>query len=298
VLTTVGIIASLAFDAFRFFQYVPVGEFLFGTQWSPQVAIRADQVGSTGAFGAVPLFAGTFLIMLIAMLVAAPIGLLSAIYLSEYAGRTSRAVIKPVLEILAGVPTVVYGFFAALTVGPALRVFFNEIGLFLIGGPLDGLGQYLALVQNQMALTAGAVMGIMLIPFVSSLSDDILNAVPQSLRDGSFAMGATKSETVKRVLLPAALPGIAGALLLAVSRAVGETMVVAIAAGMMANLTFNPTEPAATITAFIVQVSLGDLPHDSIGYQSIFAAGLVLMLMTLVLNVIGFFLTRRFREAY
>ncbi|OYW89915.1 MAG: phosphate ABC transporter permease, partial [Caulobacterales bacterium 32-67-6] len=199
VLTTLGIIASLAFDSFRFFQKVPIFDFLFGTQWSPQIAIRADQVGSTGAFGAVPLFAGTMLIMLIAMCVAAPIGLLSAIYLSEYASRTTRAVIKPLLEILAGVPTVVYGFFAALTVGPILRVFFNEIGLFLMGGPLDGLGQYLALVQNQMALTAGAVMGIMLIPFVSSLSDDILNAVPQSLRDGSFAMGATKSETVKRV---------------------------------------------------------------------------------------------------
>ena len=194
-------------DSFRFFQSVPVTEFLFGTQWSPQVAIRADQVGSSGAFGAVPLFAGTLLIMMIAMAVAAPIGLMSAIYLSEYAGSHTRAVVKPMLEILAGVPTVVYGFFAALTVGPLLRVFFNEIGLFLIGGPLDGLGQYLALVQNQMALTAGAVMGIMLIPFVSSLSDDILNAVPQSLRDGSFAMGATKSETVKRVLLPAALPG-------------------------------------------------------------------------------------------
>ena len=298
VLTTVGIIASLAFDAFRFFQYVPVGEFLFGTQWSPQVAIRADQVGSTGAFGAVPLFAGTFLIMLIAMLVAAPIGLLSAIYLSEYAGRTSRAVIKPVLEILAGVPTVVYGFFAALTVGPALRVFFNEIGLFLIGGPLDGLGQYLALVQNQMALTAGAVMGIMLIPFVSSLSDDILNAVPQSLRDGSFAMGATKSETVKRVLLPAALPGIAGALLLAVSRAVGETMIVTMAAGLAANLTLNPLNTVTTVTVQIVTLLTGDQEFNSAKTLSAFGLGLTLFLVTLMLNIVAQRIVQTYREQY
>ena len=295
---TVGIIASLAFDAFRFFQYVPVGEFLFGTQWSPQVAIRADQVGSTGAFGAVPLFAGTFLIMLIAMLVAAPIGLLSAIYLSEYAGPTARAVIKPVLEVLAGVPTVVYGFFAALTVGPALRVFFNEIGLFLIGGPLDGLGQYLALVQNQMALTAGAVMGIMLIPFVSSLSDDILNAVPQSLRDGSFAMGATKSETVKRVLLPAALPGIAGALLLAVSRAVGETMIVTMAAGLAANLTFNPLDTVTTVTVQIVTLLTGDQEFNSAKTLSAFGLGLTLFLVTLMLNIVAQRIVQTYREQY
>ncbi|WP_292072582.1 phosphate ABC transporter permease subunit PstC [Brevundimonas sp. UBA7534] len=298
VLTTIGIIASLAFDAFRFFQHVPVTEFLFGTQWSPQIAIRADQVGSSGAFGAVPLFAGTLLIMLIAMLVAAPIGLLSAIYLSEYAGRTARAVIKPVLEILAGVPTVVYGFFAALTVGPALRVFFNEIGLFLIGGPLDGLGQYLALVQNQMALTAGAVMGIMLIPFVSSLSDDILNAVPQSLRDGSFAMGATKSETVKRVLLPAALPGIAGALLLAVSRAIGETMIVTMAAGLAANLTFNPLDTVTTVTVQIVTLLTGDQEFNSAKTLSAFGLGLTLFLVTLMLNIVAQRIVQTYREQY
>ena len=298
VLTTLGIIASLAFDSFRFFQKVPVLDFLFGTQWSPQIAIRADQVGSSGAFGAVPLFAGTLLIMVIAMCVAAPIGLLSAIYLSEYAGRTTRAVIKPLLEILAGVPTVVYGFFAALTVGPLLRVFFNEIGLFLIGGPLDGLGQYLALVQNQMALTAGAVMGIMLIPFVSSLSDDILNAVPQSLRDGSFAMGATKSETVKRVLLPAALPGIAGALLLAVSRAIGETMIVTMAAGLAANLTFNPLDTVTTVTVQIVTLLTGDQEFNSAKTLSTFGLGLTLFLVTLMLNIIAHRIVQTYREQY
>ena len=298
VLTTLGIIASLAFDSFRFFQKVPVLDFLFGTQWSPQIAIRADQVGSSGAFGAVPLFAGTLLIMVIAMCVAAPIGLLSAIYLSEYAGRTTRAVIKPLLEILAGVPTVVYGFFAALTVGPLLRVFFNEIGLFLIGGPLEGLGQYLALVQNQMALTAGAVMGIMLIPFVSSLSDDILNAVPQSLRDGSFAMGATKSETVKRVLLPAALPGIAGALLLAVSRAIGETMIVTMAAGLAANLTFNPLDTVTTVTVQIVTLLTGDQEFNSAKTLSAFGLGLTLFLVTLMLNIIAHRIVQTYREQY
>jgi phosphate transport system permease protein len=298
VLTTLGIIASLAFDSFRFFQKVPVLDFLFGTQWSPQIAIRADQVGSSGAFGAVPLFAGTLLIMVIAMCVAAPIGLLSAIYLSEYASRTTRAVIKPLLEILAGVPTVVYGFFAALTVGPILRVFFNEIGLFLIGGPLDGLGQYLALVQNQMALTAGAVMGIMLIPFVSSLSDDILNAVPQSLRDGSFAMGATKSETVKRVLLPAALPGIAGALLLAVSRAIGETMIVTMAAGLAANLTFNPLDTVTTVTVQIVTLLTGDQEFNSAKTLSAFGLGLTLFLVTLALNIIAHRIVQTYREQY
>jgi phosphate transport system permease protein len=232
------------------------------------------------------------------MCVAAPIGLLSAIYLSEYAGRTTRAVIKPLLEILAGVPTVVYGFFAALTVGPLLRVFFNEIGLFLIGGPLDGLGQYLALVQNQMALTAGAVMGIMLIPFVSSLSDDILNAVPQSLRDGSFAMGATKSETVKRVLLPAALPGIAGALLLAVSRAIGETMIVTMAAGLAANLTFNPLDTVTTVTVQIVTLLTGDQEFNSAKTLSAFGLGLTLFLVTLMLNIIAHRIVQTYREQY
>ncbi len=298
VLTTVGIVFSLLWDSIRFFQSVPITEFLFGTQWSPQIAIRADQVGSTGAFGAVPLFAGTFLIMMIAMIVAAPVGLFSAIYLSEYASRTSRAVVKPVLEILAGVPTVVYGFFAALTVGPAFRVFFNEIGALLVGGPLDGLGQYLMLVQNQMALVAGAVMGIMLIPFVSSLSDDIINAVPQSLRDGSYAMGATKSETVKRVLLPAALPGIAGALLLAMSRAIGETMIVTMAAGLAANLTLNPLDTVTTVTVQIVTLLTGDQEFNSPKTLAAFGLGLTLFLVTLLLNIVAQRIVQKYREQY
>ncbi|MFC0632818.1 phosphate ABC transporter permease subunit PstC [Brevundimonas balnearis] len=298
ILTTIGIVASLLFESVRFFRAVPILEFLFGTQWSPQIAIRADQVGSSGAFGAVPLFVGTFLIMAIAMLVAAPVGLFSAIYLSEYAGPSARAVIKPVLEILAGVPTVVYGFFAALTVGPALRGFFNGIGSLLVGGPLDGVGQYLLLVQNQMALVAGAVMGIMLIPFVSSLSDDIINAVPQSLRDGSYAMGATKSETVGRVLMPAALPGIAGALLLAVSRAIGETMIVTMAAGLAARLTLNPLDTVTTVTVQIVTLLTGDQEFDSPKTLAAFGLGLTLFVLTLALNIVAQRIVQAYREQY
>jgi len=298
VLTTLGIIFSLVIDSLRFFSMVPITEFLFGTKWSPQIAIRADQVGSSGAFGAVPLFAGTFLIMLIAMAVAAPIGLFSAVYLSEYSGRKTRALVKPALEVLAGVPTVVYGFFAALTVGPALRVFFNSIGDMLIGGPLNDLGLYLSLVQNQMALVAGAVMGIMLIPFVSSLSDDILNAVPQSLRDGSYAMGATKSETVKKVLLPAALPGIAGALLLAVSRAIGETMIVTMAAGLAAKLTLNPLETVTTVTVQIVTLLTGDQEFNSPKTLAAFGLGLTLFVVTLLLNIVAMRIVQAYREQY
>jgi phosphate transport system permease protein len=288
VLTTVGIIFSLVWDSLRFFASVPVTEFLFGTKWSPQMAIRADQIGSSGAFGAVPLFAGTFLIMLIAMLVAGPIGLFSAIYLSEYAGRRTRAVVKPMLEVLAGVPTVVYGFFAALTVGPAFRVFFNTIGGWLVGGPLDGMGQYLLLVQNQMALVAG----------VSSLSDDIMNAVPQSLRDGSYAMGATKSETVKKVLLPAALPGIAGAFLLAVSRAIGETMIVTMAAGLAAKLTLNPLDTVTTVTVQIVTLLTGDQEFNSPKTLAAFGLGLTLFVVTLLLNIVAMRIVQAYREQY
>ncbi|MDO9587229.1 MAG: phosphate ABC transporter permease subunit PstC [Brevundimonas sp.] len=298
ILTTVGIIASLVYDSFRFFSSVPIAEFLFGTQWSPQTAIRADQVGSTGTFGALPLFAGTFLIMLIAMAVAAPVGLFSAIYLSEYAGPVFRGVVKPVLEILAGVPTVVYGFFAALTVGPAFREFFTGVGALLVGGPLDGLGQYLMLVQNQMALVAGAVMGIMLIPFVSSLSDDIINAVPQSLRDGSYAMGATRSETVKRVLLPAALPGVAGAMLLAMSRAIGETMIVTMAAGLAASLTLNPLDTVTTVTVQIGTLLTGDQEFNSTKTLSAFGLGLTLFLVTLALNVVAQRIVQTYRQQY
>ncbi|RSB47208.1 MULTISPECIES: phosphate ABC transporter permease subunit PstC [Brevundimonas] len=298
VLTTVGIIFSLVIDSLRFFSMVPITEFLFGTKWSPQIAIRADQVGSSGAFGAVPLFAGTFLIMAIAMAVAAPIGLFSAVYLSEYSGKKTRALVKPALEVLAGVPTVVYGFFAALTVGPALRVFFNGIGEMLIGGPFNELGLYLSLVQNQMALVAGAVMGIMLIPFVSSLSDDILNAVPQSLRDGSYAMGATKSETIKKVLLPAALPGVAGALLLAVSRAIGETMIVTMAAGLAAKLTLNPLETVTTVTVQIVTLLTGDQEFNSPKTLAAFGLGLTLFVVTLLLNIVAMRIVQAYREQY
>ena len=286
ILTTFGIVLSLLFESLRFFAAIDwqVHEFLFGLQWSPQIAIRADQVGQSGAFGAVPLFAGTALITLIAMMVAAPIGLLSAIYLSEYASNTFRAWTKPLLEVLAGVPTVVYGFFALLTVGPFLR----DFALFL--GYEDAV--------TQSAISAGLVMGVMIIPFVSSLSDDVINAVPQSLRDGSLAMGATKSETVTRVILPAALPGIVGALLLGISRAVGETMIVVMAAGQGANLTANPLESVTTITAQIVMLLTGDQEFDSAKTLSAFALGLVLFVLTLVLNVIALRVVQRFRERY
>jgi len=286
ILTTLGIIFSLLFESIRFFASIDwrIHEFLFGTQWSPQIAIRADQVGQSGAFGAVPLFAGTALITLIAMSVAVPVGLFAAIYLSEYAGPRFRAWAKPMLEILAGVPTVVYGFFALLTVGPFLR----DVALFL--------GYENAVTQS--ALSAGLVMGVMIIPFVSSLSDDVINAVPQSLRDGSYAMGATKSETVVRVLLPAALPGIVGAVLLAVSRAVGETMIVVMAAGQGANLTANPLESVTTITVQIVMLLTGDQEFDSSKTLSAFALGLVLFGLTLILNIIALSVVQRFRERY
>ena len=298
VLTTLGIVLSLVWESARFFQAVSPVDFLFGTQWNPQIAMRSDQVAAAGAFGAVPLFAGTFLVMLIAMAVAAPVGLFSAIYLSEYAGRATRAVVKPLLEILAGVPTVVYGFFAALTVGPTFRAFFNWIGGYLIGGPLDNLGQYLMTVQNQMALTAGVVMGIMLIPFVSSLSDDIINAVPQSLRDGSYAMGATKSETVRNVILPAALPGVVAALLLAVSRAIGETMIVTMAAGLQAKLTANPLDTVTTVTVQIVTLLTGDQEFDSPKTLAAFGLGLTLFVVTLALNIVALGIVRKYREQY
>ncbi|ACG76917.1 phosphate ABC transporter permease protein [Phenylobacterium zucineum HLK1] len=298
VLTTVGIVASLAFESVRFFQAVPPLQFLFGTEWDPQIAMRSDQYATSGAFGAVPLFVGTFLIMIIAMTVAAPIGLLSAIYLAEYASRPTRAIVKPMLEILAGVPTVVYGFFAALTVGPLFRGFFNGLGAQLVGGPLHDLGVYLTQVQNQMALVAGAVMGIMLIPFVSSLSDDIINAVPQSLRDGSLAMGATPSETIKKVVMPAALPGIMGALLLAVSRAIGETMIVTMAAGLQARMTLNPLDTVTTVTVQIVTLLTGDQEFDSPKTLSAFGLGLTLFVITLILNVIALRIVQRYREQY
>ncbi len=283
ILTTMGIVLSVLFESARFFAQVPITEFLFGLQWSPQTALRADQVGSSGAFGAVPLFAGTMLITFIAMLVAVPIGLFSAIYLSEYAGDRVRAVVKPLLEVLAGIPTVVYGFFAALTVAPAIRGFGESFGLS---------------VSSESALAAGLVMGIMIIPFVSSLSDDVINAVPQSLRDGSFAMGATTAETVRQVVIPAALPGIVGGVLLAVSRGIGETMIVVMAAGLAANLTANPLEAVTTVTVQIVTLLVGDQEFDSAKTLSAFALALVLFAVTLCLNVIALATVRKYREKY
>jgi len=283
VLTTIGIVLSVLFESIRFFQVVPVTDFLFGLEWSPQTAIRAEQVGSSGAFGSVPLYAGTWLITLIAMLVAVPIGLMSAIYLSEYANAEFRAVAKPLLEILAGIPTVVYGFFAALTVAPFIRDLGTQLGLS---------------VASESALAAGLVMGIMIIPFVSSLSDDVINAVPQAMRDGAYGMGATRSETVRRVIIPAALPGIVGSILLAVSRAIGETMIVVMAAGLAANLTANPLEAVTTVTVQIVTLLVGDQEFDSPKTLAAFALGLALFLFTLVLNVIALYIVRKYREQY
>jgi len=283
ILTTIGIVASLLFESLRFFQKVPFWEFLFGIKWSPQTALRADQVGQSGSFGAIPIFAGTALITLIAMAVAVPVGLFSAIYLSEYANPKVRATVKPVLEILAGIPTVVYGFFAALTVAPVIRD----------AGGLLGLS-----VASESALAAGMVMGIMIIPFVSSLSDDVISAVPQSLRDGAYGLGATKAETVRNVIVPAALPGIVGAILLAVSRAIGETMIVVMAAGLAANLTANPFEAVTTVTVQIVTLLVGDQEFDSSKTLAAFALGLVLFVFTLCLNVIALRIVRKYREKY
>jgi phosphate transport system permease protein len=283
VLTTVSIVMALAVETLRFFQHVPILDFLFGLKWSPQIAIRADQVGSSGAFGIVPLFAGTLLIALIAMLVAVPIGLFSAIYLAEYARPAVRHVAKPVLEILAGIPTVVYGFFAALTVAPLVVKYSGLLGLH---------------ASSESALAAGLVMGIMIIPFISSLSDDVITAVPYSLRDGSLALGATKSETIRKVLLPAALPGIAGALLLAVSRAIGETMIVVMAAGLAANLTANPLSSVTTVTTQIVTILVGDQEFDSPKTLAAFALGLTLFCITLALNFLALHIVRKYREQY
>jgi phosphate transport system permease protein len=283
IFTTVGILLSVLFESIRFFQSVPISEFLFGLDWSPQMAIRADQVGSSGAFGSIPLFTGTLLISLIALLIAVPIGLMSAIYLSEYASYTFRNFAKPLLEILAGIPTVVYGFFAALTVAPLLRD----------SGAAFGIS-----VSSESALAAGLVMGIMIIPFVSSLSDDVINAVPQALRDGSYGLGATKSETIRQVVIPAALPGIVGGVLLAASRAIGETMIVVMAAGMAANLTANPLESVTTVTVQIVTLLVGDQEFDSPKTLAAFALGLMLFLVTLALNFFALHVVRKYREQY
>jgi phosphate transport system permease protein len=283
IVTTVGIVLSVLFESVRFFGDVPVTDFMFGTEWSPQTAIRADQIGSSGTFGAVPLFVGTMLISLVALFVAVPLGLMSAIFLSEYASPKFRSIAKPVLEILAGIPTVVYGFFAALTVAPFIRQMGDSMGLN---------------VASESALAAGLVMGIMIIPFVSSLADDVISAVPQSMREGSLGLGATKSETILKVLIPAALPGIVGGVLLAASRAIGETMIVVMAAGLAANLTVNPLNAVTTVTVQIVTLLTGDQEFDSAKTLAAFALGLMLFLTTLVLNVIALHVVRKYREQY
>ncbi|MCG7906908.1 MAG: phosphate ABC transporter permease subunit PstC [Candidatus Thiodiazotropha taylori] len=283
IFTTIGIVLSVLFESMRFFQQIPVTEFLFGLEWSPQTAIRPDQVGSSGVFGSVPLFAGTMLITLIAMIVAVPIGLMSAIYMAEYAGKRFRTLAKPVLEVLAGIPTVVYGFFAALTVAPFFRDMGTNIGLT---------------VSSESALAAGVVMGIMIIPFVSSLSDDVINAVPQAMRDGAYGLGATRSETIRNVIIPAALPGIVGGVLLAVSRAIGETMIVVMAAGLSANLSANPLEAVTTVTVQIVTLLVGDQEFDSAKTLAAFALALVLFVITLALNMIALHIVRKYREQY
>jgi phosphate transport system permease protein len=283
IFTTIGIVISVLYESIRFFSQVSITEFLFGIQWSPQMAIRSDQVGSSGAFGAIPVFAGTALISAIALMVAVPIGLMSAIYLSEYARKRVRDAVKPMLEILAGIPTVVYGFFAALTVAPFIRDSGGFIGMD---------------VSSESAMAAGLVMGIMIIPFVSSLSDDVINAVPQTLRDGAYALGATHSETIRQVVIPAALPGIVGSILLAVSRAIGETMIVVMAAGLAANLTLNPFKTVTTVTVQIVTLLVGDQEFDSPKTLAAFALGLVLFVVTLILNVIALYVVRKYREQY
>jgi phosphate transport system permease protein len=271
VFTTIAIVVILVYESSTFFEHVSLKEFLTDTMWTP---LFAD-----AHYGILPLVAGTLTTTIVALLVAVPMGTIIAIYLSEFAPYHVRESIKPVLELLGAVPTVVYGYFALTMVTPFLQIFMPELPGFNM-------------------LSAGLVIGLMIVPYVSSVSEDAMRAVPRYMREGSYAMGATRFQTALRVVVPGAFSGLAAAFILGISRAVGETMVVAVAAGMQPNLTFDPREPAETITAYIVQVSLGDLPHGSIGYQSIFAAGLVLMLITLVFNVIGFSLTRRFREAY
>ena len=286
ILTTIGIVFSVIFESMRFFALVPVSEFLFGTTWNPQFE-GAERAGSgqmgLATYGSVPLFAGTFLISVVALSVSVPVGLFSAIYLSEYATPRVRSVVKPLMELLAGVPTVVYGFFAALTVAPFIRASGMSLGLD---------------VASESALAAGLVMGIMIIPFVSSLSDDVINAVPQALRDAAYGLGSTQSETVRQVVLPAALPGIVAAVLLAVSRAVGETMIVVMAAGLAANLSLNPLDAVTTVTSQIVTILVGDQEFESAKTLSAFALALTLIVITLGLNFIALQIVKKYREQY
>jgi len=271
VFTTVGIVYVLLRESLEFFRHVPLWDFLTDSQWTP--------LFSDAHFGIMVLLSGTLTSAAVALLIAIPLGTIIAIYLSEFAGHKTRETLKPTLELLSGVPTIIYGYFALLFITPLLQKVFPGLPGFNV-------------------LSAGLVMGIMIIPYVSSLSEDAMRAVPMSLREGSYAMGATRFQTAVKVVVPAALSGIASAYILGISRAVGETMILAVAAGMQPNLTFNPMEPAATITSYIVQVALGDLPHGSVGYQTIFAAGLTLMIITLAFNLLGHWMRRRFREAY
>ena len=286
IMTTIGIVVSGVFDSLRFFALVPVSEFLFGLTWNPQFE-GAERAGSgqmgLATYGSVPLFAGTLLISVVALSVAVPVGLFSAIYLSEYASSRTRALISPLMELLAGVPTVVYGFFAALTVAPFIRSSGMTLGLD---------------VASESALAAGLVMGIMIIPFVSSLSDDVINSVPQALRDAAYGLGSTQSETIRRVVLPAALPGIVASILLAVSRAVGETMIVVMAAGLAANLSINPLDAVTTVTAQIVTILVGDQEFESAKTLSAFALALTLIVITLCLNFVALNVVKKYREQY
>ncbi|MFD1198159.1 phosphate ABC transporter permease subunit PstC [Brucella gallinifaecis] len=285
ILTTIGIVFSVLFQTVSFFQSIAPMDFFFGTVWDPRFA-AAGSGGEVGQFGLIPLLAGTLYIAFVAMLFAVPVGLFSAIYMAEYASPRVRTVVKPVLELLAGIPTIVYGFFALVTVGPFLR----DLSMAIAGGQ--------GFIMAQSVLTAGIVMGVMLIPFVSSLSDDIITAVPGSLRDGSLGLGATRSETIKRVVLPAALPGIVGALLMTASRAIGETMIVVLAAGVAARLSANPFEAMTTITVKIVSQLTGDLEFDSPQTLVAFALGLTLFVLTLIMNIFALYIVRKYREQY
>jgi phosphate transport system permease protein len=288
ILTTVGIALSVVFEAARFFRQVSFIEFITGTTWAPggaflESAGRGGEQGTESEFGAVPLFAGTLMISAIAMLVAVPLGLLAAIYLAEYASRKARRLLKPMLEILAGIPTVVYGFFAAITVAPLIVNFFTRLGLE---------------TSFENALAPGVVMGVMIIPFMSSLCDDVITSVPQNIRQAALSLGATKSEMIKGTVLPAALPGIVSAFLLSASRAIGETMIVVMAAGMAANLTPIPLEQMTTVTVHIVANLTGDLAYDNPQTLSAFGLGLSLLVVTLILNIVSVIIIRRFRQRY
>ena len=283
VIVTAAIIYSVVSESLRFFHQVPLSDFLFGLKWSPQTALRADQAGASGSFGAIPLLLGTLMITTIALFVAVPVGLMSAIYLSEYATLRMRRIAKPVLELLAGIPTVVYGYFAVISAAPVMHHLGERIGLN---------------ISSESALVAGLVMGVMIVPFVSSLSDDMITAVPRGLRDASYGLGATKSETIKRVVLRSALPGVMGAVLLAVSRAIGETMIVVMAAGLSANLTANPLEAVTTVTVQMVTLLTGDQEFNSPKTLAAFALGLTLFCFTLLLNIIAQAIVKKYREQY